>query len=253
MATMEGMPTVKAMETNALLRKAPLVDFHAHILPGVDHGCRHLQTALEQLGLAEQYGIKTIVATPHFYPNRHVVEDFVALRDAAYGRLLTHRPSQSIHIVRGAEILLYPGLHRMQGIERLCIEGTDNLLLLELPIGVLSDGVLESIYELKARGFQPLMAHLDRYPTTEVKKVLALKVKTQLNADAFSTFFSRRRARKLMETDTVYALGSDIHGTDRKSYPGFISALQHLGTVGEELMTRANTLLNNPNRTGGTL
>ncbi|MEE3459824.1 MAG: CpsB/CapC family capsule biosynthesis tyrosine phosphatase, partial [Candidatus Faecousia sp.] len=42
-----------------------MIDFHAHILPGADHGSDGLETSLRQLALAEEAGVDTIVATPH--------------------------------------------------------------------------------------------------------------------------------------------------------------------------------------------
>lgn len=239
------MAAIIAMENKYIPSQPPLVDFHAHILPGVDHGSRNLSTSLEQLNLAEKYGIKTIVATSHFYANQRTVADFIDLRNRAYRHLSENRTSAAVRILLGAEVLLSPKLHRMSGIEQLCVEGSDNLLLLELPMGVVSDAILETIYALKARGFQPLMAHLDRYRPIEVEKVFALGVKTQLNADAFSHFFTRRWATKLIKTDTVYALGSDIHGAAPKSYAAFSKALRHLGAKGEILMERANLLIHN--------
>ena len=62
-------------------------DFHAHILPGADHGSDSSKTSLAQLRLAADAGVKRVVATPHFYPNSHTVKDFLAKREASYQRL----------------------------------------------------------------------------------------------------------------------------------------------------------------------
>lgn len=40
------------------------MDFHAHILPGADHGSRDLDHSLRQLRAAKAVGVDTIVATP---------------------------------------------------------------------------------------------------------------------------------------------------------------------------------------------
>jgi protein-tyrosine phosphatase len=46
-----------------------IIDFHAHILPGLDHGCKDLTTAVTQLKMAKKAGIDVVVATSHFYPS----------------------------------------------------------------------------------------------------------------------------------------------------------------------------------------
>ena len=64
--------------------KMDLVDFHSHILPGADHGSDSIDTTLFQLNSAMACGIDRIIATPHFYPNIHTVEDFLSRRNSSY-------------------------------------------------------------------------------------------------------------------------------------------------------------------------
>ena len=54
-----------------------IIDFHAHILPGADHGSSGLEESLNQLALIRAAGVDTVVATPHFYPHRHTPEEFL--------------------------------------------------------------------------------------------------------------------------------------------------------------------------------
>ena len=58
-----------------------MIDFHAHILPGADHGSDGLETSLRQLALAEEAGVDTIVATPHFYPQSDSFSEFLRRRE----------------------------------------------------------------------------------------------------------------------------------------------------------------------------
>ena len=44
------------------------LDYHAHILPRCDHGSDGVETSLRQLAMAAEAGIRTVCATPHFYP-----------------------------------------------------------------------------------------------------------------------------------------------------------------------------------------
>ena len=65
-----------------------VVDFHSHILPGLDHGSDSLSTSLFQLNCAKRCGVDKIVSTSHFYPTAHSVEKFVDLRRKSYESLL---------------------------------------------------------------------------------------------------------------------------------------------------------------------
>ena len=64
-----------------------IVDFHSHILPNADHGSDSLETSLKQLLLAKEFGVKRIIATPHFYPHRHTLQAFLARRNKAFEEL----------------------------------------------------------------------------------------------------------------------------------------------------------------------
>ena len=46
------------------------IDFHAHILPGVDHGSNSVEISDFQLKLAAESMIDTVIATSHFYPHK---------------------------------------------------------------------------------------------------------------------------------------------------------------------------------------
>lgn len=56
------------------------LDYHAHVLPGCDHGSDGLETSLRQLDMAAAAGIRTVCATPHFYPHRESAESFLRRR-----------------------------------------------------------------------------------------------------------------------------------------------------------------------------
>ena len=44
-----------------------MIDFHSHILPGIDDGSKNTQMSLAMIEEEKKQGVHTIVATPHFY------------------------------------------------------------------------------------------------------------------------------------------------------------------------------------------
>ena len=92
-----------------------VVDFHSHILPGVDHGSDSLATTLYQLKSAKKHGISKIVSTSHFYPTAHSVEGFLKKRNAAY-TVLKEQGGEFPEIRLGAEVLLCNGIDRLEEI-----------------------------------------------------------------------------------------------------------------------------------------
>lgn len=193
-------------------------DFHAHILPGMDHGSGSLATTRKQLDMAKAAGIKTICATSHFYPHIENVETFLARREECFNNLKTILTPDDPKIILGAEVLVCEGMETMDGLERLCLEGT-NLLLLEMPFMKWSRGVIETTESLCMRDdIQIVVAHADRYPVSSIRWFIDNKIKLQLNLDVFRSFFGRRTYSKWAKEGYAVFLGSDIHHAKRNPY-----------------------------------
>lgn len=47
-----------------------MIDFHSHILPGIDDGSKSTEESLEMLDMLRAQGVDTVAATPHFTPGR---------------------------------------------------------------------------------------------------------------------------------------------------------------------------------------
>ena len=220
-----------------------LIDFHSHILPGADHGSSCTKESLNQLELMHQAGVATVVATPHFYPNQHRPEDHLRML-AVTAEKLASRPHATPRICLGAEVLYCDGLENMENLNELCIRGT-NVLLLELPFGPWSAMLFDTVSALCGK-YTLVLAHIDRYlakHSSEIEELLSLGALAQINADALTGFFSRRRLAPFLRDDRLVALGSDLHGDDPKSYAPLVSAKKHLGDKHDEIMLRSAELL----------
>lgn len=221
----------------------PMIDFHAHILPGADHGSDCSATSLAQLARAEAVGVDTIVATPHFYYQRHTLDGFLKRRGAAYERLMQKKPPESIAILKGAEVTVASELPEMPGLEQLCIADTEYILL-ELPDSRGASWVYDTLYKIEAnRGLKPIIAHVDRYPDHVRETLLEMDFLIQINAEALSTFRGGRTYRKLFQTGQAHLLGSDVHGAQAKEYTAFHHACKVLGDELQTIMQTAREVL----------
>ena len=108
------------------------LDYHSHILPGCDHGSDGLATSLNQLKMAAAAGVKTVCATPHFYPHKESIEGFLRRRAETAALLMNSVPENAPRVQLSAEVLICDGMESMDGIPYLCREGT-NELLIEMP------------------------------------------------------------------------------------------------------------------------
>ncbi len=229
------------------LRKEPnlnteLIDFHAHILPGADHGSDGRRTSADQLKMMAEAGIKKAIATPHFYPDRHTVDSFLARRDEAERDLDTLLFDGSPDVIPGAEVLVCEGLSRMDGLHKLTVRGT-NTILLEMPLTAWTSKLLDTVEEIYKSSLTPVMAHIDRYPKRAVEELLEIGVKAQLNADALCRSFDRRKLIRYVEDGKIVAIGSDLHGAKKGGYTKFLSACKYLGDALPEIMKKSEALI----------
>lgn len=218
-----------------------MVDFHSHILPNVDHGTSSIETSVNQLQLAKKYGITTVVATSHFYPFHSDVEGFLKKRDEAYALLMAQKPD-GVDVIKGAEVMLTIDLDKIEGIEKLCIENTNHMLV-EMPDMINSTWIYDVLSRLYDRGITPIIAHLDRYPEDVQENLLEMNFPIQVNAVAFKSFFKSRKMVYLAKEQLVHLLGSDIHGANERAYKDFVYAKNKLGASFDRMQKNAKKIL----------
>ena len=220
--------------------KIALVDLHSHVLPCLDDGSDSVERSLEMLRCSYSQGVRKIVATPHFYPNMTNPADFLERRSRAVESLSAavseHKAlGESFPAVYlGAEVAYFDGISRSSSISELCITGT-RLLLVEMPFERWSETNIGELIALKAKGFQPVVAHYDRYCSYQEKglldRLLEGDVAIQLNAEALLRFGTRRQALGMILEGAVGFFGSDCHNMTTRM-PNLSDAV---GIIGKSL------------------
>lgn len=220
------------------------IDFHSHILPGADHGSSSVETSLAQIKLLKSAGINKIVATPHFYPQSHSVSDFLDMRHECAERLAGSLKNESPKIYMGAEVLVCPGLENMDGLLSLCIKGTKTLLL-EMPLtSSWSESLYRSVHNISNMDVNIVLAHVDRYPISNVKRLMAeTGARGQLNVSSYGNFLNNKRFFDYLNTGNIVAVGSDIHGEDKKCAKSMSCFIKRKDGLAAELFKRTEMYL----------
>ena len=198
-----------------------MIDFHSHILPGIDDGSRNVKMSLGMIEELSRQGVDTICATSHFYVTQRTPEHYLERRQEAYELLEPVLPDNAPRILLGAEVLYFPGISRLESLPSLCLEGTD-LLLLEMPFSEWQEYWVREVCDLALSGeFTILMAHIERYYAKQPRKVwdklLDLDVLMQSNADYFLQpdpifrFRGGNKAVRLLKEGRIHLLGTDTH------------------------------------------
>ncbi len=226
-------------------RNAPIdvVDFHAHILPCADHGSSSIDMSIRQLTYASNFGVKRILATPHFYPNRDSVESFITRRDQAFNKLKCHLSDGAPQLRLGAEVLMCDGIERLSGLDKLFVNGTDTLLL-ELPYTGFAYEGYRSVRELVKCGVNVVIAHPERYAVNFINNVIDEGAVLQLNAPVISKILISAQIKKWMNSGHVVAVGSDIHRSDKRAYAMFKKAINSVGNIIDFIKEKSDIVWN---------
>ena len=195
-----------------------MIDFHTHILPGIDDGSRDIDMTTEMLGIELSSGVDRIVLTPHFYASRISIEDFLSRREQSLETVIQATAGQTRpDLLTGAEVYFFPGMGSADKLKELCVGDTD-VILIEMPFMQWDQTVLSEIQTvIRKQKMRVVLAHVERYPEFQKDKriweqVLQLPLTIQINAGSFLKGWGKRRfcLKMLKEHDNVI-IGSDCH------------------------------------------
>ncbi len=199
-----------------------MIDFHSHILPGIDDGAADVQMSLDMLYESFNQGVRIVVATPHcMLKSEEELDIFLKKRKEAYDLLVAamiedEREFPELRL--GCELRVPEEFGAMDRLGELCIEGT-NYILCEMSYRKWNMNHYDFLYALTLKGLRPIMAHIERYADKkkELPNLLSLDLLYQVNAGSFSDRQTKRYIPYLFQMGAVQLIGSDMHNlTTRK-------------------------------------
>ena len=217
-----------------------MVDFHMHIVPGVDDGSRSIEESLELLHLSEKQGVTDVFCTSH---NGYTQEDgekylyaFEKLKDSV------KTSGINIRLHKGCEILCAGEYidEILYGLETGAFHtlGNTNYVLTELYSNTRPSEAIYIIETLKKNGYRPIIAHMERvYNITGLMVSTLIQSGALIQVNAFSLVDEtdteiRWRARELLKNKYVHFIGSDAHRIDYRP-PNLVGGKNYILTNAE--------------------
>lgn len=231
-----------------------IIDFHSHILPGIDDGSSSLDESIAMLHTAQEQGISKIVATPHFYARSDDLNQFLKRRSHAEeqlrGEMARHPGLPELYV--GAEVSFFSGMADSDAITRLAIANS-RYILIEMPFSTWTNSTYSELQRIHDKqGLTPIIAHIDRYISRFhyhgiLRGLEELPVIIQCNAEAFLKRHTASLVLRMLTNGQIHVLGSDCHNTYSRP-PNLGEALRiirnKLGEEGfEDFLCYAETIL----------
>ena len=195
-----------------------MIDFHSHILPGIDDGSTCVEESIAMLRMEREQGITLVAATPHFYARHDTPEAFLKRR-AESERLLRREMEKHPNLpgfFTGAEVAFFCGMSGSDFLPQLTLQG-GNHILVEMPPAPWPEEYFRELEDIwKNHGILPVIAHIDRYISSFrtfglPDRLARMPVLVQANASFFLEKRTAPMAMKLLKADQIQLLGSDCH------------------------------------------
>ncbi len=196
------------------------LDFHSHILPGLDDGSPDIETSVALTSAMKDWGFERITCTPHItnkYRNTPdtIIPAFEKLKEALYTRGI------NIELRLSAEYRLVPETWPEVLEKNWLMPIEDRFILMELPIYHPEDikdiKPLEEFKKVISMGLTPLLPHPERYSYLSEKELMSYLeagVKIQSNYGSLAGLYGDsvlQNARYLADKGLISYYGTDMH------------------------------------------
>jgi protein-tyrosine phosphatase len=220
-------------------------DMHSHLLPGIDDGAEDIENSLELIRGMRDLGYKKLITTPHvmwdMYKNTHEV----ILEKLAEVQAAVKRAGIDVQIHAAAEYFLDEHVEELLRNKVPLLTIKDNMVLTEFSMAFPSMNIKEILFEMEMQGYQPIIAHPERYTYLEKNKDFYRELKDvgclfQLNILSLGGHYGRsvtELAHYLLKNDYYNLLGTDLHhsghleGLQRFEMPPNVKELIEKGKI----------------------
>ncbi len=192
-----------------------MIDLHTHILPFIDDGSESLEQSLSMVEAEVNAGVTDIVLTPHYRfkysPEKsEILSGFNQLKQAVEQRGL------KVNLYLGQEIYADKNIKKLLSEDKVFTINGTKYILVEFSLDYKCD-IPETVYELKRLGYNPIVAHIERYFYADIHTLIEVKNYgglVQVNASSI-VGKHKRSYLKLIKQAFKYGLidivASDIH------------------------------------------
>lgn len=201
-----------------------MIDIHCHILPNVDDGSESLEESIEMAKIAESEGITRIVNTSHcHFDFKYKKGNELKLELEKFNQALKEE-NINIEVLLGNELYYTSDLiERFDELDFFSMNNSKYILMEFSPINF-PKNIEDVIYEIKIRGYIPIIAHAERYKQVQEDVNIVLDcikegALIQVNASSILGKNGEKAedtSKKLLDNNMVHFVATDAHSSNRR-------------------------------------
>ena len=204
------------------MKTSGFTDIHQHVLWGLDDGPKTPEQMRALLAQNVQSGISLIFATSHAYPKTRPFELELYRERLDEANAYCESQGWNLRVLSGCEIHYCDSVPDLLTAGRLPALGSSRHVLIEFDHDAALSQIGEAADSLYRAGFQPVVAHVERYRRIVRSPRRAMEAREeygliyQMNCETVlrpAGLWERRFAEKLLNARAVDAIATDAHDT----------------------------------------
>lgn len=197
-----------------------MIDIHTHILPNVDDGSDSFEKSIELLKQAKEQGVTHIIFTPHVITNSSKYLGKAEI-EKRYNEFIKKIEDIGIKVYLGGEIFYTDKTYQQLVNDQLITVNKSKYCIIEFPLKTDQD-IEEALYNIRAKGFKPILAHPERYRLLKTNDVKQIKENAHIQVNSSSILgLHGNKVKKfvfeLMKNDLVDYVSTDCHDPKKRN------------------------------------
>jgi protein-tyrosine phosphatase len=219
----------KRTASKTLDLSAVKTDMHSHLLPGIDDGSPDTEQSIVLISGLQNLGLQNFITTPHIMWDMYKNTNEIII---AQEKLLKQSIGET-YLRAAAEYYLDEHLDDLLLKKSTLLTIQDNKVLVEFSFVSMPLNWKDSIFNLQLNGYQPILAHPERYTYLARDKKIYDELKSlgclfQLNLLSLTGYYNKAAmdlAHYLLDKKYINLVGTDMHHTRH------LEALQNAGNI----------------------
>lgn len=194
-------------------------DMHSHLIPGIDDGSPDLETSLHLIKRMGSLGYTKLITTPHIMWDMYRNDRDDILRRLEELQTAVKEKEINVEIHAAAEYFLDEHVEDLLKRNEPLLTIGGNMVLVEFSMALASMSLKDILFEIQMKGYQPVIAHPERYLYLDKNKDFYDELKDsgcffQLNVLALEGHYgksAKELANYLIKKEYYDLVGTDLH------------------------------------------
>jgi tyrosine-protein phosphatase YwqE len=219
------------------------VDMHSHLLPGIDDGSPDIATSLQLIRGMMNLGYKKFITTPHIMWDMYQNTPAIIREKLELVRAALKEEGLEVEIDAAAEYFLDDYVAGLVKNNEPLLTVSGKMVLTEFSMAYPSHSLKDILFDMQMQGYQPIIAHPERYIYLEKNKNFYEELKDigclfQLNILSLVGYYGKtvqELAQYLQKKGHYDLVGTDLHSfrhLDALQHPDLATHLQKLADSG---------------------